>query len=646
MSPHTFSYFAGVTAVQCLLTLPALGQGLQLPIYEDFEATSGLFIEGGANSAWEWGVPDLLILSSAGSGERAWVTGLESNLPSSSDSYLQSAPLDFVGLTEDPTVQFLLAIDLNPTGNAFLEMSLDGQPFQRVGAAGDPGSLNWYSDAADQSWNGIATGINPWLLTRNTLVGAAGTTAVLRWRVNAGNSSLDEGIGVDRVQVFGTLVDVAVSGITLPDSGAAPLASPTQFEIKNLGSELVSILDVEVRVTGPVDTTLFQSFSVDLPPLEVVNLEIDMPIDLTLEGTYSVEILVNAEGDQVPENDAMTAELLHQQTVTEFPYAEDFESGSGQYFVAGQLPSWELGVPQANFIDTAASGASAWVTNLSGLANFGELSYVQSPPFDLSSFSEDPFLELRIRYSMQLFQGASYVEYSIDGGIFNRLGLEDDPGSTNWYNAGPAGDNSWSGSSPVFDGWIAARHLINGGAGHVVTLRFVFESDGLFTGIATQEGIGIDDIRIYEAPFGNGQPSLPGVALLEIGDSLNVLGFPPSDGLPGPYFASAGQAEGLSLRVEGPPLSPVAIFLGSLAVTALSLPAIGQVDILTPVLLGSGFTIGGISPFFFTTASGQFELSLTIPINLVGIPLAFQGLVPSLEGGLSLTNAVQVTFTP
>ena len=89
---------AYLLGLQIALAAPAFTQSIPIPLYEDFETSPGLFIESGINSNWEWGIPNAATISTAGEGELAWVTGLEAEYLPNSDSFLQSAPLDFTRL--------------------------------------------------------------------------------------------------------------------------------------------------------------------------------------------------------------------------------------------------------------------------------------------------------------------------------------------------------------------------------------------------------------------------------------------------------------------------------------------------------------------------------------------------------------------
>ena len=74
--------------------------------------------------------------------------------------------------------------------------------------------------------------------------------------------------------------------------------------------------------------------------------------------------------------------------ITSYPYLEDFESGDGGWTVdnPGSV-SWELGAPTNAVINSADSGANAWVTSLAGTYAANENGAVVSPVFDFTSLT-------------------------------------------------------------------------------------------------------------------------------------------------------------------------------------------------------------------------------------------------------------------
>jgi gliding motility-associated-like protein len=194
--------------------------------------------------------------------------------------------------------------------------------------------------------------------------------------------------------------------------------------------------------------------------------------------------------------------LMVNAQITSYPYAEDFESGDGGWTVDNTIAgSWALGVPAATVINSADSGANAWVTNLVGNYNANEGGIVTSPVFDLSSLSA-PSIQMSIWWNSEFSWDGMVLQSSIDdGATWQNVGAFGDP--NNWYtdnsiNGNPGGQQEgWSGSGAGSgsQGWVVARHALNGLAGEAnVILRCAFGSDGS----VQLEGIGFDTISIFE----------------------------------------------------------------------------------------------------------------------------------------------------
>ena len=189
--------------------------------------------------------------------------------------------------------------------------------------------------------------------------------------------------------------------------------------------------------------------------------------------------------------------------ITSYPYFEDFESGDGGWVADNTTNgTWALGAPTNTIINSADSGANAWVTNLSGSYNASENSWVTSPVFDLSSLSA-PSIEFSIWWNSENSWDGMVLQSSIDSGTtWQNVGALGDP--NNWYNDGSISGNpggqqeGWTGresSGNGSNGWVIARHALNGlaGEGNVI-LRFAFGSD---TSVQ-DEGIAFDSINIFD----------------------------------------------------------------------------------------------------------------------------------------------------
>ncbi len=190
--------------------------------------------------------------------------------------------------------------------------------------------------------------------------------------------------------------------------------------------------------------------------------------------------------------------------ITTYPYSEDFEAGPGGWVATnGANGTWALGTPAANVINSAASGANAWTTNLTGNYNANENSFVQSPVFDLTSLTA-PSIEFRIWWNAEFSWDGMVLQSSINsGGTWQNVGALGDP--NNWFNDGTINGNpggqqvGWTGRVAVTNngsnGWRIARHALTGLAGQSnVIFRFAFGSDGT----VQDNGVAFDLVSIYD----------------------------------------------------------------------------------------------------------------------------------------------------
>ena len=173
-----------------------------------------------------------------------------------------------------------------------------------------------------------------------------------------------------------------------------------------------------------------------------------------------------------------------------FTYSEGFETCPAGWATSGASSSWACGAPTATFIPAAATGTNAWVTNLTGLYNTNELSYLTSPVFDMSMLRADPQLSFNHIYQTETSFDEGWLEMSRDGGTtWNKVGASGQ--GINWYSN--ATSQWWAGTSGAPGVWRPAAIRLTGAAGNAsVRLRFVLSSDGS----GNREGFGVDDIRL------------------------------------------------------------------------------------------------------------------------------------------------------
>lgn len=207
-------------------------------------------------------------------------------------------------------------------------------------------------------------------------------------------------------------------------------------------------------------------------------------------------------------------------SITTYPYFENFEASDGGWFTGGTASDWTWGQPQKKVINQAFSGSKCWVTGgLTGsLYNNNELSYLQSPCFNLSSLI-NPYLTFKIFWETENIYDGGSMQYSIDSGkTFTILGSYAD-GQTcpydNWFNTPTVTSLSYVGWS----GNVQTTSACNGGTGgglgkwasvkhdlqflarqtHVI-FRFTFAAGSQCN---NYDGFAIDDISIGEQPINN-----------------------------------------------------------------------------------------------------------------------------------------------
>ena len=298
--------------------------------------------------------------------------------------------------------------------------------------------------------------------------------------------------------------DVALWKLVTPGTGCSlSSAELVKIRIKNTAVQQVDTLFVSYSCPdlGPTwySDTLYQT----LLGGDSLDYTFSNSVNLSTPGTYSFILVVTTGNDEGPVNDTLEAEVTNIPFISSFPYNQDFESGAGGWSSGGLNSSWELGVPDGNLIDSAASDSTAWVTNLTGYYNINELSWVESPCFNFTGLINIVF-EMNLWYETNYSDGAC-LQYTLDNVTWSTIGNVWD--QTNWYNGdwiqglfglsnmmNPVG---WRQSS---GGWITVKHFLPpvlAGAPWV-KFRIVFGSTQWTNN--SYDGIAFDDIHIYQPP--------------------------------------------------------------------------------------------------------------------------------------------------
>lgn len=191
---------------------------------------------------------------------------------------------------------------------------------------------------------------------------------------------------------------------------------------------------------------------------------------------------------------------VYSQTISSFPYIEDFESGNGGW-TSGGSGTWSFGTPSKSVINGAASGLNCFVTgSLGGQYGANENSFVESPEFDFTSLQQ-PIIQMNVFWNSEFSWDGAVLQSSINNGAsWQNVGNLNDP--NNWYNDNTINGNpggqaiGWTGrGASGSGGWVLAKNGMNNLIGQTsVKLRVAFGSDGS----VQDEGFAFDDVLIFD----------------------------------------------------------------------------------------------------------------------------------------------------
>lgn len=301
------------------------------------------------------------------------------------------------------------------------------------------------------------------------------------------------GMTIDDLRLYSVKNDVQLLAVDQPLSFQCGAAGEQALKVRVYNSDNLPQEDVLLFFrlnNGPVvadtlsylaakDTVLFH-FRENLPALPL--------------GVHSLDVWLIAAGDTYRGNDSILGfQFRNQPMITTFPYLEDFESGPGAWYAAGQNNSWTLGTPAGSVMKTAASGLKAWHTGGNGGNYFNrEHSFLYSPCLDISGMKQ-PALSFSLFTHLEHCEETPcdllYVEYSYNGIDWYLLTGTDR--STNWYN----NERFQAWDEDQHTRWRVATAMLP--PADIIQLRFVLKTD---PGIS-REGAGIDDIHVYDYPY-------------------------------------------------------------------------------------------------------------------------------------------------
>ena len=299
-----------------------------LPYLQDFEGSAGFWLPeraGTGPSSWERATPATARLGGAGSGQFAYVTNADGPYSNDELSYLTSPCFDFSGLSVDPFLTFLLAVDTEENFDGlYLEVSTDGGgTYRRV--AQNPSSINWYNNRSQRRWDGNGGFGDGYALVGTQLSGLAGEGDVrMRFVFRSDGDGQRDGVAIDNIRLAPPqAVDfAAVSASFTSFDGCGDRPDTLQFTFTDLGQQRRDSVTVSYRVNG--GETVSQRAAAPAVFGNRSRTTFVTDIEVTPPDSVVVEAWVSAEGDMAGYNDTTT--LVFRPTLS-VPFAVDFEDG-------------------------------------------------------------------------------------------------------------------------------------------------------------------------------------------------------------------------------------------------------------------------------------------------------------------------------
>lgn len=299
-----------------------------------------------------------------------------------------------------------------------------------------------------------------------------------------------KGLTIDDIKLYTVKNDVQITNVINPKNVECGLIGliPLTINVYNSVFQPQNNVQLYYQLDGGIVV------NESLPHIDgkdTVSFTFTQKMDIGKQGLHTLNVWLEANGDTYHPNDSIMNYMFHNEPlISIYPYVENFEAGDGYWYSDGQRNSWEFGTPASVKIKNANSGSKAWKTNLDGLYNNLETSYLYSPCFNLL-----PLLNPRLKFKTamdiencgQELCDRVYMEYSLDGSLWKKLGNAGE--GTGWYN--DTVHNVWSveDNTNWHESSIGLPKEVSS-----LRLRFVFQSDpGL-----TKEGIAVDDIEVYD----------------------------------------------------------------------------------------------------------------------------------------------------
>jgi hypothetical protein len=230
----------------------------KFPYSEGFELSNGNWHGEKITGVipWEWGTPSQVKINSAHSGNKVWMTGLSTNYPDFSQSYLQTPCFNFSGFSI-PMLSFYMRLETEAKWDPMVvEASADqGVTWKRV----DSANAGFYNSTASGGpfTPPYFSGSNvSWVKYTASLATFGNNSSItLRYRFLADGSTNDEGIAIDDVEIY-AVNDFSMEDVFIPkDSICGDSNQSVYIVVKNNGKNTLLFVPYTIKISGPASAT-------------------------------------------------------------------------------------------------------------------------------------------------------------------------------------------------------------------------------------------------------------------------------------------------------------------------------------------------------------------------------------------------------
>lgn len=360
------------------------------------------------------------------------------------------------------------------------------------------------------TWNNVWTSPgtpitqNSWQLAENSLLIHINrdTNVRIMFCVDSTDNSIQmSGWNIDNFAITGNYIsdDVGPVAWLAPTSGCGLSANTNvSIALRNFGGS-ASPAVIPVGFSMNNGTTWFRdTIYRSIPFGDTIHHTFKPKANFSTPGYYRRLLLKTfLPSDEDNSNDTYKPDTIFSVPTYVAPYTATFEQDSGFWEARGASVSWQCGIPVG--IPNATPTNKVWKTKLNGSYNANEISYIESPCFDMSNI-DFPMISFDIWHELEHNKDGLALLYSTNyGNSWDTLGKQGD--LWNWYNSSNISALNAFGTTVGFtdtsSGWLTAqRFLLDAGNQSLVKFRFVFVADSINQG----RGVAIDNFSIFNIP--------------------------------------------------------------------------------------------------------------------------------------------------